>query len=164
MLRFCLSVSLSPVCLRLSLTDWISFPFVVSLCVYLFLITPPPALLSCSVPNLNSDLFDLQPAFIPAVQSTPSISTANSAWGGTLPAHIHISHACTNIMHLYIRRQQQVHGDVKRTPAFTHTHMNLFLKYSLWPVIRPSAHPSDHLSFYESHPSHTIAPSLFYTL
>ncbi|XP_071754865.1 phosphatidylinositol-binding clathrin assembly protein isoform X3 [Centroberyx gerrardi] len=35
-----------------------------------------------SMPNLNSDLFDLQPAFIPAVQSTPSISTANSAWGG----------------------------------------------------------------------------------
>ncbi|XP_029939514.1 phosphatidylinositol-binding clathrin assembly protein isoform X5 [Salarias fasciatus] len=35
-----------------------------------------------SVPNLNSDLFDLQPAFIPAVQSTPSISNANSAWGG----------------------------------------------------------------------------------
>ncbi|XP_024916151.1 phosphatidylinositol-binding clathrin assembly protein isoform X3 [Cynoglossus semilaevis] len=34
------------------------------------------------VPNLNSDLFDLQPAFIPAVQSSPSISTANSAWGG----------------------------------------------------------------------------------
>uniref|UniRef100_A0AAX7VYJ5 Phosphatidylinositol-binding clathrin assembly protein n=1 Tax=Astatotilapia calliptera TaxID=8154 RepID=A0AAX7VYJ5_ASTCA len=43
-----------------------------------------------SVPNLNSDLFDLQPAFIPAVQSTPSISNANSAWGGTLPAYIHI--------------------------------------------------------------------------
>ncbi|XP_078020189.1 phosphatidylinositol-binding clathrin assembly protein isoform X6 [Epinephelus lanceolatus] len=50
-----------------------------------------------SVPNLNSDLFDLQPAFIPAVQSTPSISTANSAWGGfdalgdllkpTMPTH-----------------------------------------------------------------------------
>uniref|UniRef100_A0AAQ5Z4L1 Phosphatidylinositol-binding clathrin assembly protein n=1 Tax=Amphiprion ocellaris TaxID=80972 RepID=A0AAQ5Z4L1_AMPOC len=38
------------------------------------------------VPNLNSDLFDLQPAFIPAVQSTPSISTVNSAWGGTSPA------------------------------------------------------------------------------
>lgn len=35
-----------------------------------------------SVPNLNSDLFDLQPSFIPAVQSTPSISNANSAWGG----------------------------------------------------------------------------------
>ncbi|KAM8899668.1 phosphatidylinositol-binding clathrin assembly protein isoform 15-T15 [Spinachia spinachia] len=50
-----------------------------------------------SVPNLNSDLFDLQPAFIPAVQSNPSISTANHAWGGfdalgdllkpTMPAH-----------------------------------------------------------------------------
>ncbi|KAM9400151.1 phosphatidylinositol-binding clathrin assembly protein-like isoform 6-T7 [Salvelinus alpinus] len=35
-----------------------------------------------SMPNLTSDLFDLQPAFIPAVQSTPSISTAASAWGG----------------------------------------------------------------------------------
>uniref|UniRef100_A0A665V5Y5 Phosphatidylinositol-binding clathrin assembly protein n=1 Tax=Echeneis naucrates TaxID=173247 RepID=A0A665V5Y5_ECHNA len=51
-------------------------------------ITPTPELFSStlsanSVPNLNSDLFDLQPAFIPAVQSTPSISTANSAWGGT---------------------------------------------------------------------------------
>uniref|UniRef100_UPI0037E85D03 phosphatidylinositol-binding clathrin assembly protein isoform X1 n=1 Tax=Semicossyphus pulcher TaxID=241346 RepID=UPI0037E85D03 len=50
-------------------------------------ITPTPelftsALSANSVPNLNSDLFDLQPAFIPAVQSTPSISTANSAWGG----------------------------------------------------------------------------------
>uniref|UniRef100_A0A8C1DK85 Phosphatidylinositol-binding clathrin assembly protein n=2 Tax=Cyprinus carpio TaxID=7962 RepID=A0A8C1DK85_CYPCA len=33
------------------------------------------------MPNLNSDLFDLQPAFVPAVQSTP-ISTASSAWGG----------------------------------------------------------------------------------
>uniref|UniRef100_A0A1A7Y523 AP180 N-terminal homology (ANTH) domain-containing protein n=1 Tax=Iconisemion striatum TaxID=60296 RepID=A0A1A7Y523_9TELE len=52
------------------------------------------ALTANSVPNLNSDLFDLQPAFIPAVQSTPSI---NSAWGGfdalgdllkpTVPAH-----------------------------------------------------------------------------
>ncbi|XP_019121568.1 phosphatidylinositol-binding clathrin assembly protein isoform X3 [Larimichthys crocea] len=40
------------------------------------------ALSANSVPNLNSDLFDLQPAFIPAVQSTPSISTASSAWGG----------------------------------------------------------------------------------
>uniref|UniRef100_A0A8C6TJ41 Phosphatidylinositol-binding clathrin assembly protein n=1 Tax=Neogobius melanostomus TaxID=47308 RepID=A0A8C6TJ41_9GOBI len=38
---------------------------------------------SCSpVPNLNSDLFDLQPAFIPAVH-TPNMSNANSAWGGT---------------------------------------------------------------------------------
>ncbi|XP_041738553.1 phosphatidylinositol-binding clathrin assembly protein isoform X2 [Coregonus clupeaformis] len=35
-----------------------------------------------SMPNLSSDLFDLQPAFLPAVQSTPSISTATSACGG----------------------------------------------------------------------------------
>nr|XP_057924935.1 phosphatidylinositol-binding clathrin assembly protein isoform X1 [Doryrhamphus excisus]XP_057924936.1 phosphatidylinositol-binding clathrin assembly protein isoform X1 [Doryrhamphus excisus] len=42
-----------------------------------------PTLSTNSVPNLNSDLFDLQPAFIPTVQSAPSISAhANSAWGG----------------------------------------------------------------------------------
>ncbi|XP_070977417.1 phosphatidylinositol-binding clathrin assembly protein isoform X10 [Oncorhynchus clarkii lewisi] len=50
-----------------------------------------------SMPNLSSDLFDLQPAYLPAVQSTPSISTATSAWGGfdalgdllkpTVPSH-----------------------------------------------------------------------------
>ncbi|XP_051918459.1 phosphatidylinositol-binding clathrin assembly protein isoform X18 [Hippocampus zosterae] len=50
-------------------------------------ITPTPELFGStlsanSVPHLNSDLFDLQPAFIPAVQCTPSISSANSAWGG----------------------------------------------------------------------------------
>ncbi|KAJ8407160.1 hypothetical protein AAFF_G00288360 [Aldrovandia affinis] len=39
-----------------------------------------------SMPNLTSDLFDLQPAFVPTVQSTLSISTAgNSAWGGLEP-------------------------------------------------------------------------------
>ncbi|XP_054656031.1 phosphatidylinositol-binding clathrin assembly protein isoform X5 [Dunckerocampus dactyliophorus] len=41
-----------------------------------------PTLSTNSVPSLNSDLFDLQPAFIPTVQSAPSISAANSAWGG----------------------------------------------------------------------------------
>ncbi|XP_060730804.1 phosphatidylinositol-binding clathrin assembly protein isoform X2 [Tachysurus vachellii] len=41
-----------------------------------------PAPVTNSMPNISSNLFDLQPAFIPAVQSTPSISTANSAWGG----------------------------------------------------------------------------------
>ncbi|XP_061566499.1 phosphatidylinositol-binding clathrin assembly protein isoform X2 [Cololabis saira] len=50
-------------------------------------ITQTPELFSSvvtanSVPNLNSDLFDLQPAFVPTVQSTPSISNTNSAWGG----------------------------------------------------------------------------------
>ncbi|XP_047671958.1 phosphatidylinositol-binding clathrin assembly protein isoform X7 [Tachysurus fulvidraco] len=41
-----------------------------------------PAPVTNSMPNISSNLFDLQPAFIPAVQSNPSISTANSAWGG----------------------------------------------------------------------------------
>uniref|UniRef100_A0A6Q2XP95 ENTH domain-containing protein n=1 Tax=Esox lucius TaxID=8010 RepID=A0A6Q2XP95_ESOLU len=50
-----------------------------------------------SMPNLSSDLFDLQPTFIPTVQSTPSILTAANAWGGfdalgdllkpTVPSH-----------------------------------------------------------------------------
>lgn len=36
-----------------------------------------------SMPNLSTDLFDLQPAFVPTVQSTPAIATsAGSAWGG----------------------------------------------------------------------------------
>ncbi|KPP65356.1 phosphatidylinositol-binding clathrin assembly protein-like [Scleropages formosus] len=44
---------------------WTSFP------------APPP------VADLSGDLFDLQPAFVPTVQSTPSISTVPStAWGG----------------------------------------------------------------------------------
>lgn len=44
-----------------------------------------PAPTTNSMPNLSSDLFDLQPAFVPTVQSTPAISTsASSAWGGEL--------------------------------------------------------------------------------
>ncbi|XP_064206535.1 phosphatidylinositol-binding clathrin assembly protein-like isoform X7 [Anguilla rostrata] len=43
-----------------------------------------PAPSTNSMPNLTSDLFDLQPAFVPTVQSTPTISTVNSAWGGDL--------------------------------------------------------------------------------
>ncbi|XP_056604379.1 phosphatidylinositol-binding clathrin assembly protein isoform X2 [Triplophysa dalaica] len=47
--------------------------------------TSPP---SNSMPNLTSDLFDLQPAFIPAVQSTP-ITTNSSAWGGLESSSLH---------------------------------------------------------------------------
>uniref|UniRef100_A0A8C7X986 Phosphatidylinositol-binding clathrin assembly protein n=1 Tax=Oryzias sinensis TaxID=183150 RepID=A0A8C7X986_9TELE len=52
-------------------------------------ITQTPELFSSTLPanSLNSDLFDLQPAFIPAIQSTPSISNTNSAWGGMPLAH-----------------------------------------------------------------------------
>ncbi|XP_060612206.1 phosphatidylinositol-binding clathrin assembly protein-like isoform X3 [Anolis sagrei] len=43
--------------------------------------TPAPT--TNSMPNLSTDLFDLQPAFVPTVQSTPAIATsASSAWGG----------------------------------------------------------------------------------
>ncbi|XP_061214108.1 prefoldin subunit 3 isoform X4 [Neopsephotus bourkii] len=46
-----------------------------------------PAPTTNSMPNLSSDLFDLQPAFVPAVQSTPAIPTSpSSAWGG-FPLH-----------------------------------------------------------------------------
>ncbi|XP_016346298.1 phosphatidylinositol-binding clathrin assembly protein-like isoform X3 [Sinocyclocheilus anshuiensis] len=48
--------------------------------------TSPPS--TNSMPNLNSDLFDLHPAFVPAVQSTP-ISTASSAWGGLDSSTLH---------------------------------------------------------------------------
>uniref|UniRef100_A0A8C1J2H1 Phosphatidylinositol-binding clathrin assembly protein n=1 Tax=Cyprinus carpio TaxID=7962 RepID=A0A8C1J2H1_CYPCA len=41
-----------------------------------------------SPPSTNSDLFDLQPAFVPAVQSTP-ISTASNAWGGLESSTLH---------------------------------------------------------------------------
>lgn len=38
-----------------------------------------------SMPNLSSDLFDLQPAFVPTVQGTAATATsAGSAWGGKL--------------------------------------------------------------------------------
>uniref|UniRef100_A0A8C2WR32 Phosphatidylinositol-binding clathrin assembly protein n=1 Tax=Cyclopterus lumpus TaxID=8103 RepID=A0A8C2WR32_CYCLU len=60
-------------------------------------VTPSSGLHTPGVPNLNSDLFDLQPAFIPAVQSNPSISTANSAWGGELHTHTH-THTHTHIV------------------------------------------------------------------
>ncbi|XP_040555056.1 uncharacterized protein LOC772071 isoform X8 [Gallus gallus] len=40
-----------------------------------------------SMPNLSSDLFDLQPAFVPTVQGTAATATsAGSAWGG-FPLH-----------------------------------------------------------------------------
>ncbi|XP_024058444.1 phosphatidylinositol-binding clathrin assembly protein-like isoform X3 [Terrapene carolina triunguis] len=47
-----------------------------------------PAPTTSSMPNLSSDLFDLQPAFVPTVQSTPAIATsASNAWGGGFPLH-----------------------------------------------------------------------------
>ncbi|XP_016316475.1 phosphatidylinositol-binding clathrin assembly protein-like isoform X2 [Sinocyclocheilus anshuiensis] len=48
--------------------------------------TSPPS--TNSMPNLTSDLFDLQPAFVPAVQCTP-ISTVSNAWGGLESSTLH---------------------------------------------------------------------------
>uniref|UniRef100_A0A4W3IWV8 Si:ch211-200p22.4 n=1 Tax=Callorhinchus milii TaxID=7868 RepID=A0A4W3IWV8_CALMI len=42
-----------------------------------------------SAPSLSNDIFDLQSAFVPTVQSTPAISTAvTNAWGGFAPQPI----------------------------------------------------------------------------
>ncbi|XP_068813452.1 phosphatidylinositol-binding clathrin assembly protein-like isoform X5 [Struthio camelus] len=59
-----------------------------------------PAPTTNSMPNLSSDLFDLQPAFVPTVQSTPAIATsASSAWGddfsGHKPAYTSVYHPLT---------------------------------------------------------------------
>ncbi|XP_077334926.1 phosphatidylinositol-binding clathrin assembly protein-like isoform X4 [Lithobates pipiens] len=59
--------------------------------------TPAPT--TNSMPNLSSDLFDLQPAFVPTVQSTPAIATSvNSTWGG-FPLHsgIHNTSSAMNV-------------------------------------------------------------------
>lgn len=77
-----------------------------------------------SVPNLNSDLFDLQPAFIPAVQSTPSISNANSAWGGTLPAYIHVFIYFYIYLYIYKNKCTSRDADMR---IIRLTQVNLFL-------------------------------------
>ncbi|XP_042196823.1 phosphatidylinositol-binding clathrin assembly protein isoform X4 [Callorhinchus milii] len=48
-----------------------------------------PATIMNSAPSLSNDIFDLQSAFVPTVQSTPAISTAvTNAWGGFAPQPI----------------------------------------------------------------------------
>ncbi|NWS70360.1 PICAL protein, partial [Crotophaga sulcirostris] len=69
-----------------------------------------------SMPNLSSDLFDLQPAFVPTVQSTPAISTsANSPWGGPFSS----SNGCVGSPpHLDIFDMKPVEEAVKSTTPF----------------------------------------------
>ncbi|KAM4661840.1 phosphatidylinositol-binding clathrin assembly protein-like isoform 5-T5 [Discoglossus pictus] len=56
-----------------------------------------PAPTTNSMPNLTSDLFDLQPAFVPTVQSTPAIATsASNTWGG-FPIHSAAHNASTSM-------------------------------------------------------------------
>ncbi|KFR04234.1 Phosphatidylinositol-binding clathrin assembly protein, partial [Opisthocomus hoazin] len=75
-----------------------------------------PAPTTNSMPNLSSDLFDLQPAFVPTVQSTPAISTsASSAWGGPFSS----SNGCVaSPPHLDIFDMKPVEEAVKATTPF----------------------------------------------
>ncbi|NXT50861.1 PICAL protein, partial [Pluvianellus socialis] len=75
-----------------------------------------PAPTTNSMPNLSSDLFDLQPAFVPTVQSTPAISTAASnAWGGPFSS----SNGCVGSPpHLDIFDMKPVEEAVKSTTPF----------------------------------------------
>ncbi|KAM3911072.1 phosphatidylinositol-binding clathrin assembly protein-like isoform 2-T2 [Leptodactylus fuscus] len=76
--------------------------------------TPAPT--TNSMPNLTSDLFDLQPAFVPTVQSTPAIATStNSTWGGPFSS----SNGVSSPPHLDIFDMQPVEEVVKSTPAFS---------------------------------------------
>ncbi|NWY18920.1 PICAL protein, partial [Aphelocoma coerulescens] len=76
--------------------------------------TPAPT--TNSMPNLSSDLFDLQPAFVPTVQSTPAISTsASSAWGGPFSS----SNGCVGSPpHLDIFDMKPVEEAVKSATPF----------------------------------------------
>ncbi|NXW21136.1 PICAL protein, partial [Circaetus pectoralis] len=75
-----------------------------------------PAPTTNSMPNLSTDLFDLQPAFVPTVQSTPAISTsASSAWGGPFSS----SNGCVGSPpHLDIFDMKPVEEAVKSTTPF----------------------------------------------
>ncbi|NWH30131.1 PICAL protein, partial [Chloropsis hardwickii] len=75
-----------------------------------------PAPTTNSMPNLSSDLFDLQPAFVPTVQSTPAISTsASSAWGGPFSS----SNGCVGSPpHLDIFDMKPVEEAVKSATSF----------------------------------------------
>ncbi|XP_057281223.1 phosphatidylinositol-binding clathrin assembly protein-like isoform X1 [Pezoporus wallicus] len=75
-----------------------------------------PAPTTNSMPNLSSDLFDLQPAFVPAVQSTPVIPTSpSSAWGGPFSS----SNGCVGSPpHLDIFDMKPVEEAVKSATPF----------------------------------------------
>ncbi|KAI1234799.1 hypothetical protein IHE44_0003179 [Lamprotornis superbus] len=75
-----------------------------------------PAPTTNSMPNLSSELFDLQPAFVPTVQSTPAISTsASGAWGGPFSS----SNGCVGSPpHLDIFDMKPVEEAVKSATPF----------------------------------------------
>ncbi|XP_077164119.1 phosphatidylinositol-binding clathrin assembly protein-like isoform X1 [Paroedura picta] len=82
--------------------------------------TPAPT--TNSMPNLSTDLFDLQPAFVPTVQSTPAIATsANSAWGGPFSS----TNGCVGSPpHLDLFDMKPVEEAVKSTAPFVTSALN----------------------------------------
>uniref|UniRef100_A0ABM5EWE4 Phosphatidylinositol-binding clathrin assembly protein-like isoform X2 n=1 Tax=Pogona vitticeps TaxID=103695 RepID=A0ABM5EWE4_9SAUR len=76
--------------------------------------TPAPT--TNSMPNLSTDLFDLQPAFVPTVQSTPAIATSvSSAWGGPFSS----TNGCVGSpLHLDLFDMKPVEEAVKSTTPF----------------------------------------------
>uniref|UniRef100_A0A8C9U002 ENTH domain-containing protein n=1 Tax=Scleropages formosus TaxID=113540 RepID=A0A8C9U002_SCLFO len=78
-----------------------------------------------SMPNLTNDLFDLQPTFVPAVQSTPAVSTVNSTWGGKpsapklgVQSNFHVS-AC--MLYCTVTTALQSLGQFARFPSICMT-------------------------------------------
>ncbi|NP_001085333.1 phosphatidylinositol binding clathrin assembly protein like S homeolog [Xenopus laevis] len=74
-----------------------------------------PAPTTNSMPNLTSDLFDLQPTFVPTVQSTPAIATSVNTWGGPFSS----SNGVSSPPHMDIFDMQPVEEVVKPTPTFS---------------------------------------------
>lgn len=74
-----------------------------------------PAPTTNSMPNLTSDLFDLQPTFVPTVQSTPAIATSVNTWGGPFSS----SNGISSPPHLDVFDMQPVEEIVKSTPTFS---------------------------------------------
>ncbi|NXQ39099.1 PICAL protein, partial [Catharus fuscescens] len=100
-----------------------------------------PAPTTNSMPNLSSDLFDLQPAFVPTVQSTPAISTsASSAWGGPFSS----SNGCVGSPpHLDIFDMKPVEEAVK----------------SATPFINSSFSSKQRVELFSGFPLHSASPS-----
>ncbi|KAM7043345.1 phosphatidylinositol-binding clathrin assembly protein-like isoform 4-T4 [Acridotheres tristis] len=100
-----------------------------------------PAPTTNSMPNLSSELFDLQPAFVPTVQSTPAISTsASSAWGGPFSS----SNGCVGSPpHLDIFDMKPVEEAVK----------------SATPFINSSFSSKQRVELFSGFPLHSASPS-----
>uniref|UniRef100_A0ACB8FY89 Uncharacterized protein n=1 Tax=Sphaerodactylus townsendi TaxID=933632 RepID=A0ACB8FY89_9SAUR len=111
--------------------------------------TPAPT--TNSMPNLSTDLFDLQPAFVPTVQSTPAIATsASSAWGGPFSS----TNGCVGSPpHLDLFDMKPVEEAVKSTAPFVTSTLNskqtveLFSGYPLHSASQKTASSTINVDF-----------------